>query len=390
MILGTSGAVSGESAPSPVRVAALVGSEALSGPGRQLTALAAALKRAGIACLIVAFQRRGRPSVAFAQELDRAGVEHCVVEDRGPLDWRVARDVQDMLRRWRPSIVQTHGYKATAVAYLLRRLGNTWPWVGFFHGSTREDLKARFYHWVDRRLLGAGDRIIVMAQAQARVFAASGRRVQIIHNAVLAPTVKGEPLEGDHLAALVGGLPRPIIGVVGRLSPEKGVDLFLDACAILAHKGVAFSAVIAGDGPERGNLEARCRRLALASSVRFLGQVRNVDGVYDRLDLLVLPSRSEGLPNTLLEAMHADLPVVATSVGAIPEVVGTSLAARLVAPGSAAALAATIESAVTHGDSPEAAVARREAVRAFSLERRVEAHLQLYRDVLVERRRRTP
>src|SRR2546425_2954539 len=174
MILGTSGAVPGESASSPVRVAALVGSEALSGPGRQLTALAAALKRAGIACLIVAFQRRGRPSVAFAQELDRAGVEHCVVEDRGPLDWRVARDVQDMLRRWRPSIVQTHRYKATAVAYLLRRLGSPWPWVGFFHGSTREDLKARFYHWVDPRLVRAGGRLFVQAPGPAPGFAAPG------------------------------------------------------------------------------------------------------------------------------------------------------------------------------------------------------------------------
>src|SRR2546427_8855363 len=190
MILGTSGAVPGESASSPVRVAALVGSEALSGPGRQLTALAAALKRAGIACLIVAFQRRGRPSVAFAQELDRAGVEHCVVEDRGPLDWRVARDVQDMLRRWRPSIVQTHGYKATAVAYLLRRLGSPWPWVGFFHGSTREDLKGRLLPWVDPRVLGGGGRLGVMAQAQGRGFAASGRRVPIIPNAGLSPPVQ--------------------------------------------------------------------------------------------------------------------------------------------------------------------------------------------------------
>src|SRR5213594_2939943 len=384
MILGTSGAVPGESVSSPVRIAALVGSEALSGPGRQLTALAAALKRAGIACLIVAFQRRGRPSVAFAQELDRTGVEHCVVEDRGPLDWRVARDVQDMLRRWRPSIVQTHGYKATAVAYLLRRLGCPWPWVGFFHGSTREDLKARFYHWVDRRLLGAGDRIVVMAQAQARVFAASGRRVQIIHNAVLAPTVKSEPLEGDRLAALVGGLPRPIIGVVGRLSPEKGVDLFLDACAVLACKGVAFSALVAGDGPERARLEARCRALALESRVHFLGQVSDVEGVYRHLDLLVLPSRSEGLPNTLLEALCADVPVVATAVGAVPEVVGTSSAARLVAPHSAAALAEVVERAVTQGDSPEAGAARREVVERFSVERRLEAHLQLYREVLEE------
>src|SRR2546422_8210392 len=145
MILGTSGAVPGESASSPVRVAALVGSEALSGPGRQLTALAAALKRAGIACLIVAFQRRGPPSVAFAQELDRAGAEHCVVEDRGPLDWRVARDVQDMLRRWRPSIVQTHRYKTPPGAYLPRRLGRPWARGGFFHGSSREGPQARVY-----------------------------------------------------------------------------------------------------------------------------------------------------------------------------------------------------------------------------------------------------
>src|SRR3989442_15767625 len=135
MILGTSGAVPGESASSPVRVAALVGSEALSGPGRQLTALAAALKRAGIACLIVAFQRRGRPSVAFAQELDRAGVEHCVVEDRGPLDWRVARDVQDMLRRGGPSIRGTHRYKTTPGALLPPGLGRPRPWGGLFPGA---------------------------------------------------------------------------------------------------------------------------------------------------------------------------------------------------------------------------------------------------------------
>src|SRR3989449_8212554 len=143
MILGTSGAVPGESASSPVRVAALVGSEALSGPGRQLTALAAALKRAGIACLIVAFQRRGPPSVAFAQELDRAGAEHCVVEDRGPLDWRVARDVQDMLRRWRPSIVQTHRYKATAGAHPLRTLGSPWAGVWLVPGATRRGRTGR-------------------------------------------------------------------------------------------------------------------------------------------------------------------------------------------------------------------------------------------------------
>src|SRR5207247_979328 len=80
-------------------------------------------------------------------------------------------------------------------------------------------------------------------------------------------------------------------------------------CSVLGRKGLAFSALVAGDGPGRARLEARCSGLGLASCVRFLGQVYNVDAVYRNLDLLVLPSRSEGLPNTMLEAMQADVPV---------------------------------------------------------------------------------
>jgi glycosyltransferase involved in cell wall biosynthesis len=371
----------------PRRIAALVAADGISGPGRQLAALARALDGVGVACLIVVIHRRGRPPSAFARYLEGAGVEHCVVEDRGPLDWRVALKLRAVLERWQPSIVQTHGYKATAVAYLLRRLGARWSWIGFFHGSTTEDRKARFYHWVDRRLLGRAERIVVMATAQARDFRHCGRRVRIIYNAALCSIPADDPSERDRIGAVARLLPRPIVGVVGRLSPEKGVDLFLDACAILKRGAVAVSALIAGDGSERGRLEAQCRRLGLESCVRFLGQVHNVDVVYRHLDLLVQPSRSEGLPNTLLEALLADVPVVATAVGAIPEVVGRSPAARLVVPGSSAALAEAMECAVTGGDSPEAAAARQEVARAFSLERRLDAHLQLYREVLEERRR---
>jgi glycosyltransferase involved in cell wall biosynthesis len=377
-----------DSRSSPHRIAALVPSEAVTGPGRQVTALARALQGAGIECLVIAFHRRGRPPSGFAQYLREAGVEHCVVEDGGPIDWRVASRVGSVLRRWRPSIVQTHGYKATAVAYLLRRLRLPWPWVGFFHGTTTEDLKDRFYHWVDRRLLGAAERIVVMSRAQAQAFRHCNGRVRIIYNAALAPPPAGNPAERDRLAALAAGLRRPIVGVVGRLSLEKGVDVFLDACAILVRKGLAFSALVVGDGPERVLLEARCSRLGLASCVRFLGQVHNVDVVYRNLDLVVLPSRSEGLPNTLLEAMQADVPVVATAVGGVPEAVGTSPAAHLVAPGSVVALAEAIERALTEGDPPEAAVARRDVASRFSLERRLEAHVELYRDLLEEWRHR--
>ena len=392
-ILAMIGAERGASADAsrslPERIAALVPDDAIR-PARQVTALARALHRAGIDWLVIVFHRRGRPPSRCAHYLQEAGVQHCVVEDRGPIDWRMALRVATILRRWRPSIVQTHGYKATALAYLLHRLRLPWAWIGFCHGATTENLKGRFYHWVDRWLLGAAERIVVMSHARAQAFRHCGSRVRVIYNAALAPPSAGNPAEGDRLAALAGTLRRPIIGVVGRLSPEKGVDVFLDACAVLARKGLTFSALVAGDGPDRARLEARCARLGLASCIRFLGQVDNVDVVYRNLDLVVLPSRYEGLPNTLLEALQTDVPVVATAVGAVPEVIGTSGAARVVAPESAAALAAAIERAVTQGDSAEAAAARRDVVRHFSLERRVDAHVQLYRELLEERTGVTP
>ena len=369
----------------PERIAALVSADSISGPARQLTALAGALRDVGTECLVVVFRRSGRSPGTLPRYLDDAGIAHTVVDDQGPADWRMATRVRDVLTRWRPSILQTHGYKATAVAYWLRKLRFRPPWVGFFHGSTAENLKTRWYHWIDRRLLAAAERVVVMSRAQAAEFRHCGRRVRVIHNAALATPAAGDPSDRARWSALTRDLPRPRIGVVGRLSPEKGVDLFLDACALLMRDGVACSAVVVGDGPERARLAAQCRRLGLESRVAFAGQTSDVDVVYRDLDLVVLPSRSEGLPNTLLEAMWADVPAVATAVGAVPEVVGTSAAARLVAPGSAAALADAIHVAITNEDSAEARAARRAAVSRFSLERRVQAHIELYREVLEDR-----
>src|SRR2546422_2856788 len=156
-----------------------------------------------------------------------------------------------------------------------------WPWVGFFHGSTTKDLKDRAYDWLGRRLLGAADRIVVMSQAQTRLFARSGDRVRIIYNAALdtAATAHAPTPDGERLAAIASALRRPILGVVGRLSHEKGVDLFVDSCGALARKGLVFSALIAGDGPERNRLEAQAQRLGLGSDIHFLG---HVSGVEDR------------------------------------------------------------------------------------------------------------
>jgi glycosyltransferase involved in cell wall biosynthesis len=119
--------------------------------------------------------------------------------------------------------------------------------------------------------------------------------------------------------------------------------------------------------------------------VRFVGAVKAVDALYDKLSMLVIPSRSEGLPNVLLEALRKDLPVAATTVGAIPEVIDSPLAGALCEPGSAAQLADAIERALALRESTDAHAARRRVVARFSLDARARAHMRLYESVLGER-----
>ena len=365
----------------PLRVAALIDTAQVSGPGRQLRALADALRHRGVEVLVISFHRRGQPAPPFARFLAEAGVRSLVLPDNGPLDVGIVASVRAALREFAPDVVQTHSYRTTVVAYLLRRMGARWPWIAFFHGATNENARVRMYHALDRRLMRHADRLVVMSRAHQERFAALGARVRVIHTAVV-------PLGTAGVAPDLGAMrraadARPLVGVVGRLSHEKGVDVYLDACASLAERGRAVESVIAGDGPERAALEAQAQRLGLQQRVHFLGTVSAVGALYPQLDLVVLPSRSEGLPNVLLEALLADVPVVATRVGAVPEVLADAAFAPVVPPpGDPAALAAAMERALDGGRTPAQVAARARAAADFSLERRVVAHLALYEEVI--------
>jgi glycosyltransferase involved in cell wall biosynthesis len=212
-----------------------------------------------------------------------------------------------------------------------------------------------------------------MSDAQQAEFSDLGPRVSVIANAV----IPRDDLDADADPYVIEG-EHPVLGVVGRLSREKGVDVFLRAASLLTKEGTSFSAAIVGDGPDRSSLEALARDLGLADRVRFTGPLNNMRAVYDAIDLLVIPSRSEGLPNVLLEALAHDRPVAATRVGAIPTVLESSLAGALAEPDSPRSLADAIGRALTLRADPRAVAARRRAVDAFSLERRIDAHLRLY------------
>jgi glycosyltransferase involved in cell wall biosynthesis len=364
--------------PTPgMRVAAIIDTVQVSGPGRQLAALASCLRPQGVDIHVITFHRTGRSPSPYLAYLERAGVAYSVVEEAGPLDARLLVRLRRLLAELAPDIVQTHGYKPTALVWALRRAGASWRWISFYHGATSENLKVKAYHWLNERVMGGADRVIVMSRAHVEGLSRLGSRVDLLYNAAipLPGSTSAEPQAVRH-----AGPPR--IGVVGRLSPEKGVDIFLHACRALLDRGLTFTGVVAGDGPERRRLEQLRDSLGLGAMVSMVGATETVERLYATLEVLVIPSRSEGLPNVLLEGLRAGLPVVATRVGAIPEVLDSPLAGVVVPPGSAAALADGIVAAIPLKSSDAARSARRAILDRFSVDRRAAQHVALYADLL--------
>ena len=374
------GRATGGDAPRPLRVAALIDTYDVSGPGRQLVGVAGALRARGVEMRVVMFQRAGRAYPPFAEYMAALGVPFDLVPEGGATDTGVLGRLRAVLDAWGPDVLETHSYKTTALVYALRRLGALrQPWVGFYHGATTENLKVRAYHWLDERLLRSAECTVVMSEKHRRDFAEFGERVRVIYNSVvpLPDESPGELHLPDAVeAAAAAGL--PLVGVVGRLSPEKGVDVYLRALALLEARGVHFMTVLAGDGPARGASEALAAELRLTHRVAFLGTVATMPALYRRLQLLVIPSRSEGLPNVLLEAMRADVPVVSTRVGAVPEVIGDTRAGVLVPPVDVRALADAIAASLRLKSDPAARAARAEVACRFSLANRAEAHTRMY------------
>jgi glycosyltransferase involved in cell wall biosynthesis len=171
-----------------------------------------------------------------------------------------------------------------------------------------------------------------------------------------------------------------LIGTAGRLVPVKDQAGFLRSLAHLRSQGANFTAVIAGDGPLRSELEALAGSLGLASQVRFLGERSDIDAVLAALDIFVLSSVSEGMSNTILEAMSCGVPVVATHVGGADELVVEGLTGTLVPASNAEALGnALAELAMDPARGRRLGAAGRKRVeRLFSQQTMLDAYRNLY------------
>ncbi len=172
-----------------------------------------------------------------------------------------------------------------------------------------------------------------------------------------------------------------VLATIGRLSPIKGIDVAIRATANLIQSGSSVELWILGTGPEEQRLKSLATELKLGEAVKFMGFVNDPPALFGRIDFLLQPSlTTEGVPITVLEAMAAGLPVIATTVGGIPEVIENKVAGILIQPGSVEALASAIHDLIRDPGRAEALGrrARDRAVQTNSAPNATEALIRLY------------
>jgi glycosyltransferase involved in cell wall biosynthesis len=262
---------------------------------------------------------------------------------------RCVREATAILRARQVGIVQYFEWRSGVIALMAARRAGGCRIVAARRSVPKERGAQRV---LAELVVQAADRIVVNAEL-LRPNGRAGRRTAVIPSGV--DTERFRPCADRGAAKRRLGLTgdRPVIGTVGRLEPRKGTATLLAAVAALRATGRHDAiVVVVGDGPLREELAREAARLGIAPHVRLLGDLADVRSALEALDVFVLPSRTEGMSNALLEAMAMELPVVATAVGGTPEVVGDGRTGLLVGADDPAAMAAAISRLL---DDPAAA-----------------------------------
>ena len=286
----------------------------------------------------------GDPDYDMPARAREMGVELMDIPERGPVDSRSLRQLCREIRAFRPEILHAHDYKTNVLAYLLGRWFRI-PVMTTVHGYVERGGILEAYYLMDRWALHRMDHVIAVSadlfSLLAKLRIPASKR-SLIENAIdtTAYVRQGTSVLEKQRLGLNSEL--LAVGAVGRLAPEKGFDLLIQGVDLLYRAGLNFELLIVGEGPEKERLQSLADRTLRPDRIHLLGHRSDMSRVYQSMDLFVLSSLREGLPNVLLEAMALEVPVVATRVAGVPRLIADGQNGLLVDSGSAHGLAQAI------------------------------------------------
>jgi len=318
-----------------LKVLQLISSGGYYGAENMLLNLCASQDKAECRNSLLIFYNVHAPNVEFYERARRRGISVRMVHCRGRADLRAVQQIKEYIREDAVDLLHTHGYKADLYGYLSARSAGK-PIVATCHNWVGGTAALGIYNHLDRMVLKRFNAIASVSDAVSERLLKSGipaGKIKAIANGIDVEAFERSQSLPEFRVS--GG---KIIGVVARLDLQKGFEYLLAAIRELSNFFYGLKVVIIGEGPDRTAIEQMIERYGLQHTVVLAGQQSNMPGIYASIDIFVLPSLNEGLPMTLLEAMAASRPIIATRVGAIPNVIEDGKTGLLVNPRDTAGL----------------------------------------------------
>lgn len=314
-----------------------------------------------------------------------ADAEIIGIDDRGPLDWKVVRDCIRLCRERNVDVWHGHDYKSNAIGLLVKKF-HQMRLVTTAHGWVRFTTRTPLYYAVDRFSMKRYDQVICVSQDLYDRCLESGvcsDRLSLIDNAIVVDDYDPSLPEFQERRKFGFDDQQVLLGAVGRLSEEKGFHHLIDVARRLIVEGQRIGLLIAGEGHLKETLQKQIDKAELQNHVRLVGFLKDPRELYRAIDVFVLSSLREGLPNVVLEAMASQRAVVTTCVNGIPRLVSDNRNGVVVETDCADSLYTGIRTML---DSNEkrlalAAAGRRTVEEQFCFRRRMEKIVDVYRSL---------
>lgn len=369
----------------PLRILHTLAPAPAGGLERVVQELATGQHRRGHQVRVLAIVDPGPPH-PFATPLVEKGVDVRLATLPGRAYLATLRTVQRELADFRPDLVHTHGYRSDLLDAEVARIRKL-PTVTTVHGSSFLGGASRLFERIQLWGLRRFDAVISVSAPLTRTLLEAGVPPDRLHTLPNAWSGREPRLSREEALRALGmdpADPTPVVGFVGRLIPVKNPGLLVEALGRIAD--LPWRGVIVGEGPERPALEAALGQAGLSGRVHLAGAAEDAAALYPAFDLFVLSSRSEGTPIVLFEAMAARVPVVATSVGGVPEVLGPG-GGWLTGPGDPEAMAGAIRAALEDpGEARGRAGRARERLQeVHHPDRWIDRHEDVYRAIVARR-----
>jgi glycosyltransferase involved in cell wall biosynthesis len=363
-----------------MRVLHLLDSGGIYGKERVILELMEQQARTGLVPVLGSITRTGenKPIIMAARERGLEGVTLVVRRLGDP--WRV----RDTIVKRQIDLVHAHDYKSSLILAPLRRLGVLPPLVRTLHGVLRPGFsKLQVYERLDRWWLRWHDAVVAVTDT---IQSEMSLNLTVIENGISLPAKRvTQPPDPALEAARAFCRNALVLGCLTRLSPEKNLGALLAAIAGLGRTGLPAKLIVLGEGPDRRSLEAQASRLGIADRVWLPGFRSNVQSWLPLFDFYVQASKAEGLPISLLEAMHARVPLLVTPIAGMKDLIARDAAIEIPFEGPAIA-----EVVRTHWDTETGRLSARVAAEAalslvrtrYKSERMATEYAALYREVL--------